>query len=251
MVKKGALATIDLGGQRIEYRLVRSKAARKLRVRVGIDGIEVTQPVKKCGEDLEAFLKHNQKWIISQIGRLEYIRSVRKPPSIENGKILFRGEEMSVSLKESASGNGSNKVVFENGAITIFLSPRSRTSPPRSLENWLRKQARMEIENQLRDLSQRLGKHPNRIYVRGQKTKWGNCSASNNLSFNWRLIMAPDFVMRYLITHELVHLEVMGHSQQFWLIVQSFCPGMSRAKQWLRTNEHILMKDLRQTCSKR
>jgi predicted metal-dependent hydrolase len=60
--------------------------------------------------------------------------------------------------------------------------------------------------------------------------------------------MAPNFVLRYLIIHEFVHLEVLGHSKQFWLIVQSLCPEMSRAKQWLRANGHILMTDLRQIC---
>jgi predicted metal-dependent hydrolase len=248
MVKKAKLATIDLGGEKVEYRLVRSTTARKLKVRAGIDGIEVIQPVEKQSNDLEAFLKNNKKWITGQLRRLEYIRSVRKPPAIGRREILFLGTSMPVSLKEGTRGDGGNKVFFDNNAIEIVYSRRSRTSPAKSLENWLRKQARMKIEKQLRELIEKRSKYPNKVYVRGQKTKWGNCSPSNNLSFNWRLIMAPDFVFRYLIIHEFVHLEVLGHSKQFWLIVQSLCPEMSRSKQWLRTNGHILMMDLIQIC---
>jgi hypothetical protein len=82
----------------------------------------------------------------------------------------------------------------------------------------------------------------------GQRTKWGNCSALHNLSFNWRLIMAPDFVMRYLVTHEAVHLAVPDHSQRFWLTVQSLCPDMERARQWLGANSRQLFLDFHQSC---
>ena len=59
------------------------------------------------------------------------------------------------------------------------------------------------------------------------------CNTRGNLSFNWRLVLAPDFVLRYLVTHEVAHLAVPDHSAKFWLTVQSLCPEMERAKQWL------------------
>ena len=68
----------------------------------------------------------------------------------------------------------------------------------------LRKQARERIELHIAEVGKRLKRAPNRIYVMGQRTKWGNCSARCNLSFNWRLVMAPDFVLRYIVTHEMV-----------------------------------------------
>jgi predicted metal-dependent hydrolase len=81
-----------------------------------------------------------------------------------------------------------------------------------------------------------------------QKTKWGNCSALQNLSFNWRLILAPDFVLSYIVTHEVVHLEVPDHSKRFWLAVQSLCPTMDRAKQWLAANSEQLKVNIRAIC---
>jgi predicted metal-dependent hydrolase len=82
----------------------------------------------------------------------------------------------------------------------------------------------------------------------GQRTKWGNCSASRNLSFNWRLILAPDFVLRYLVTHEAVHLAVPDHSAKFWLTVQSLCLETERAKQWLSANGLSLAVKLDDIC---
>jgi hypothetical protein len=114
----------------------------------------------------------------------------------------------------------------------------------RSLENWLRKQAREQIAGFLAPVTKRLKREPNRVYVMGQRTKWGNCSALGNLSFNWRLIMAPDFVLRYLVVHEAVHLAVPDHSQKFWLTVQSICRETEQARRWLVANEHRLTEPL-------
>jgi restriction endonuclease S subunit len=61
-------------------------------------------------------------------------------------------------------------------------------------------------------------------------------SALGNLSFNWRLVMAPDFVLHYIVTHEMVHLAVPDHSRKFWLTVQSLCPETERARRWLVAN---------------
>jgi len=78
----------------------------------------------------------------------------------------------------------------------------------------------------------------------GQRTKWGNCSARRTLSFNWRLILAPDYVLRYLVTHETVHLAVPDHSAKFWLTVQSLCMDTGRARQWLARHRADLIVDL-------
>jgi predicted metal-dependent hydrolase len=77
----------------------------------------------------------------------------------------------------------------------------------------------------------------------GQRTKWGNCSSRGNLSFNWRLILAPDFVLRYLVTHEAVHLAVPDHSAKFWLTVQSLCRDTEKARQWLVRHARDLAVD--------
>jgi predicted metal-dependent hydrolase len=77
-----------------------------------------------------------------------------------------------------------------------------------------------------------------------QRTKWGNCSPLGNLSFSWRLIMAPPFVLEYLVTHEAVHLVVPDHSKRFWLTVQSLCPKTERSRQWLAAHGTELMVDL-------
>jgi predicted metal-dependent hydrolase len=114
----------------------------------------------------------------------------------------------------------------------------------RSLERWLRRSARTAVEQHAALVAEKLGVEIGRIYIMDQRTKWANCSRLRNLSFSWRIIMAPDSVLRYLVVHEVVHLAVPDHSQRFWLTVQSMCSDAERGRQWLAANGTRLMVDL-------
>lgn len=233
-----------LGGRSIDYRVVRSRAARKLRVRVGPNGVEVVQPATHDGEDVSAFLGRNGAWILDQLQRVERLRGLRRPELRRVGEILFLGEPTKVRVELTQTRARWSLVGLVDGEIVLRQGPASQTPVARSLENWLRRQARAEIEKHLAVATARLRQSPRRVYVMGQRTKWGNCSAQRNLSFNWRLILAPDFVLRYLVTHEAVHLAVPDHSAKFWLTVQSHCPETERAKQWLCSHQAQLTVDL-------
>jgi predicted metal-dependent hydrolase len=248
MVKSDAMKpstqhSIQIGSRLVEYRLVPSKSARKLRVRVGPNGVEVVQPSARNGAEAAAFLTDNESWLLDQLDHAERMRGIRRAALHPVGEILFKGELTRVRIEATQSRTTGNGVRFIDGEIVVSRGPSSRTSVARSLELWLRREARRAIESHLA-VTARLGLHPHRIYVMDQRTKWGNCSARKNLSFNWRLILAPDYVLRYLVTHEAVHLAVPDHSAKFWLTVQSLCRDTERARQWLCRHQAQLQVDL-------
>ena len=224
---------IVLHGRQVDYDLVVSKSARQTRVRVGPGGVEVVQPMGANNENVSAFLRRNESWVLTQLGRVASFRALKRPVGRQSGKILYRGEPTPVRVEYADSKARGNYVVRYGGEIVVRRGPNTQTPAVRGLENWLRTQARVAIADYLPVVTARIGHQPGRVYVMGQRTKWGNCSSRRNLSFNWRLILAPDFVLRYLVTHEAVHLAVPDHSAKFWLTVQSLCPEMDRAKQWL------------------
>jgi predicted metal-dependent hydrolase len=78
-----------------------------------------------------------------------------------------------------------------------------------------------------------LGVEFRRISVRDQTSRWGSCSSTGVLSYSWRLIFAPPFVLEYLAAHEVAHLVEMNHSRRFWRLVEHICPHVGRAKTWL------------------
>ena len=89
-----------LGGRRIEYRILRSRAARKLRLRVGPDGVEVVQPADRDGAHVAAFLGRNEAWILDQLKRVARLHGVRRRPALRPaGQILFRGEPTKVRVE--------------------------------------------------------------------------------------------------------------------------------------------------------
>jgi predicted metal-dependent hydrolase len=227
-----------IDGQEVAWRLVRSPTAKKLRIKVGPDGVVVVLPDGRDDREASAFIRNQRVWVAEQLLRIRQLHALRRPSAREREHILFRGDTVAVRVVCPQTWRAPNKVAIDQGAITVTCKPGSKTSPARSLENWLRKQARERIEQHIAEVGKRLKRAPNRIYVMGQRTKWGNCSALGNLSFNWRLVMAPDFVLRYIVTHEMVHLAVPDHSHKFWLTVQSLCPETGRARQWLVTNGH-------------
>ena len=79
-----------------------------------------------------------------------------------------------------------------------------------------------------------------RISIRAQKTRWGSCSSKGTLSFNWKLLLAPQEVIDYVVIHELCHLCEMNHSDRFWALVESIQPDYKLHRKWLKDNGHTL-----------
>ena len=135
---------IALDGRRVDYRLVASRSARKLRVRVGINGIEVVQPVGRTDADVTSFLNCNGAWILDQLQRVDRLRSIRVPER-QLVEIFFRGERTSVRIEEMRTRLRENRVALVDGEIVVQRSSGSKVPASRSLENWLRREARAEI----------------------------------------------------------------------------------------------------------
>jgi predicted metal-dependent hydrolase len=241
--------SVIIDGREVKYRLRLVKSARKLRIRVGVDGVDVIRPGTSDAPDAEIFLQRNGPWVLAQLDRVRRLQAARRVRHIDAGAMLLRGESTVVLIEESPHPRRSNRVEWRSGALTVVTGQGARSAPSRSLERWLRVQARTAIQEQVTTAATRLGVVPGRLYIMDQRTKWGNCSRLGNLSFNWRLIMAPEHVLRYLVTHETVHLVVPDHSRKFWLTVQSICPEAERARQWLVANGDRLLVDLNEVLS--
>jgi predicted metal-dependent hydrolase len=223
--------------------MVVSPTAKKLRVRVGPNGVQVMRPKSRSREEVSAFLRTHEQWLLQQLHRVASFSSLRRGRSSDLRDITFRGRLTPVQVKSAARKGRGNKVVMRNGGIVIEKASNSSLEPERSLERWLRREARREIVKQLSIVTAYIKCRPRTVYVMGQRTKWGNCSAKRNLSFNWRLILAPDFVLRYLVTHEAVHLVQLNHSPRFWLTVQSLCAEANRARLWLTRHGSELFRN--------
>ena len=82
---------------------------------------------------------------------------------------------------------------------------------------------------------------PGGMTVKNYSSKWGSCSVHNKISYNWRIIMAPNYIIDYLIIHELSHITEPNHSKDFWKQVAKYCDGFQEKRKWLRENGHRLI----------
>jgi predicted metal-dependent hydrolase len=241
--------TIVLAGQRIKYRLSNSRSAKKLRVRIGPHGMEVIRPNSRPIGEVKPFLRENEEWIADQYRRVAPLRRVHRSQQ-KSSQILFRGNETRVLVVDPSKPSRTNRVLFDGKNLRILRGSRSATQPAKSLEYWLRRQARVKIIEHLQMVTRKLKCRQQKVFIRGQRTKWGNCSTLGNLSFNWRMIMAPDYVLRYIVTHEATHLKIPDHSARFWFTVQTLHPRSQEARRWLAVNGRRLHCDLQSLCAK-
>jgi hypothetical protein len=105
----------------------------------------------------------------------------------------------------------------------------------RRVHDYLKREARKELQKSALFYAQALGVRVKRLSIRDQSSRWGSCTSAGSLSFSWRLILAPSFVLDYLAAHEVAHLVEMNHSARFWRVVARICPSVERAKRWLDT----------------
>jgi hypothetical protein len=123
---------------------------------------------------------------------------------------------------------------------TLVAGGRGRGDVLRAIDRWYRREARSRIGDVLAGESERLGLFPARLSIRDQKTRWGSCSTSGTLSFNWRLVIGPAHALRYVVIHELVHIRHHNHSRAFWSSLDQALPDWKRSAAWLRANERAL-----------
>ena len=126
-----------------------------------------------------------------------------------------------------------------DGTAVLFVSGDEQHHP-RRIKDWLKKQARADLTHAAFSYADKMDGKITRISIRDTSSRWGSCSSNGSLSFSWRLIFAPEFVLDYVAAHEVAHLLEMNHSAQFWRLVEDHCPTTKAAKSWLKANGRSL-----------
>lgn len=159
--------------------------------------------------------------------------------------IPFRGEIL--QLETNATPFAFSRVAMKNNVLHMALSSLPSTSQELSqhitaqVNGWLKAQARRAFCEEVEQQKKQHGFAYKAVALKDTRSRWGSCSAKGNLNFNWRLIMAPDDVLAYVVTHETAHLKHLNHSQDFWDLVKQRCPTYLKAKSWLQSNGASLM----------
>jgi predicted metal-dependent hydrolase len=218
--------SLDLTDRVITVVFRRNERARRMTLRMdrSMQSCVMTVPKRVSRLEVQRFAEKSRPWIEKQLARQP------KATSFQHGSsIALRGAPHMILATGSA--RGLVRHVEEEAALIV---PGAPDHLPRRLTDWLKSEARRDLVTACDLYAAKMGVRYSAITVRDQKSRWGSCASSGALSFSWRLVMAPAFVLDYVAAHEVAHLREMNHGPRFWRLVLSNCPHTRDAKTWLK-----------------
>jgi predicted metal-dependent hydrolase len=213
----------------IEYVVRRSTRARRVSVKVHPDaGVEVVLPQRAPERAAAAAMLELAPWIER---RLAEVQATRARLAQRGGTLPY----LSATLR--LVPEAGRRIVRRDGATLLVPA----VEPEPAIERFYRCAARAEIAPRLDAATAAVGARYSGLSIRGQRSRWASCSASGAMSFNWRLLLAPERVLDYVVWHEVCHLEIRDHSPRFWALLGSRFPGWREQRTWLRRNGATLV----------
>ncbi len=187
------------------------------------------RPSGAAAREAAAAIRELRPWIERRVAELERARAA---VAARGATVPYLGDVLRLAVQPGRTR------AHRRG--DVLLVPEGEAQRP-AIERFYRRAARAEVAARLDAACARAGTPYSALTIRGQKTRWASCSPAGAMSFNWRLLLAPEPVLDYVVWHEVCHLEVLDHSPRFWRLVESRCPGYREQVRWLRRNGSTLV----------
>ncbi|MDR2133353.1 MAG: M48 family metallopeptidase [Clostridiales Family XIII bacterium] len=199
------------------YTLIRSRR-RSLAIHVQDGEVTVRAPLRVSKREIDAFVASKAHWLADKLARSRELAARREAFAPDYGDaILFRGAEYPVAARDGTRAG------FD-GELFYFPPELSREQLKALIVRVYRMLAKARLSERVAHFAARMGVRPSAVRVTAAKTRWGSCSAKKSLSFAWRLALADDEVIDYVVVHELAHIREMNHSARFWAVVEGVLP---------------------------
>ena len=203
----------------MDYILKRYKRSRNIRIRVDHDGnLVVSAPIITPKLFVNQVVGKNKLWIDRERKRISMMNKVNPIIDWDNMILSYLG----IIYLIKVSSKFDSMVKMSKGVVYVSDLIGNKRLLKKSVLNWLKQQGRIEIYKRVKKWSKLMKIDYKRIRISQQKSRWGSCSSSGTLSFNWRLIHFPIKVMDYVVIHELSHVEHPNHSNKLWMLVEEY-----------------------------
>jgi predicted metal-dependent hydrolase len=218
------------GSQIYSVRLRRHRRARRYTLRIHPSDREaiLTMPPRGTIIDAKDFAQRHGAWIAARLGRLP-----KAAPFLPGTTVPLRGVAHKIVHRSGQRGTVWTEI-RESGERILCVAGGADYIE-RRVHDFLKREARKDLQKAAASHAQTLGVRVRRLSLRDQSSRWGSCTSAGSLSFSWRLILAPPYVLDYLAAHEVAHLVEMNHSPRFWKVAAKICGHVERAKTWLDT----------------
>ena len=214
-------------------KIIKSKR-RTFSLEVSADGVIVRAPKRATKRDIDCFLRQHHDWLMKKIEKLEAHAERYRAYQYCNGEnFYYLGSKIPLHWTDEITRSARF-----NHQIELPVNYQDRAFE--MLEKAYIRQARKILLARLNEFSDKMNLEFNRMGITRAVRRWGSCSSERNINFSYRLIMAPQDVIDYVVVHELAHLKEMNHSRRFWSLVELYSPNYKLHVQWLKRNSEKL-----------
>jgi predicted metal-dependent hydrolase len=232
---------ITLAGQPFQYQLDYIKNRKTVSLKLTDSAtLLIKAPYGFSLKKIQQLLAGKTAWIISHSAKLKIDEQNPVNKIIDDGSdILYIGKTHKIQLHHHAS---CHEVKVKDQIIHLYFAEQTSLSPTALLRQFFMESASYSFQQLTSYWAKIMHVKPLKVAIRQQKTRWGSCSSTGTLSYNWLVIMAPDEVIQYLVIHELSHLIEPNHSRRFWQVVKTFDPNFAKHRLWLKNNGQLLKR---------
>ncbi|WDE08133.1 M48 family metallopeptidase [Thalassomonas viridans] len=224
---------------------MRSDKRKTLGLQVKKGQVFVRAPRFVAQSQITALVQAKSAWLKAKVAEQKLLLANEVSLFCQGSDIWIRGTLKRLDIRYLPGGKNKARVQELEQAIILELPALSQNrsheqlalTVKKQLELWFKTQAQLYIPARLEHWSSVTGLSYKSYKIRQYKARWGSCNNRAELSFNSLLMMAPDWVIDYVIVHELCHLQHLNHSPAFWQLVAGFYPQYALAKQWLKSNQ--------------
>ncbi len=221
--------------KKFQVKIKRTSRKRTISLEVKEGYVQVLVPNVLSEKEIERIIDKKTKWIRSKL-LLQKSKPIYKAKEFISGELfLYLGKNYRLKIIESKLA----AVKLRENTIYVFKRNKGR-SVHGLLVNWYKAQALKLFEKKINEFSKIMRVNPKSISTKTYSKRWGSCSSKGDISFNWRILMAPNTIIDYVVIHELCHLIHHDHSPRYWRTVKSFCPDYKEKAEWLRNNSTTL-----------
>ena len=239
-IRKFANERVGIGNVSLEIQIKRTNRKRTISLQLKDNKIIIKAPRTVSRKNLDEVIQKKQKWIKQRAILNFEEQKLRNRKFIDNEKFYFRGNQYHLSL---IFGKKEDVRIVDGRLLVTCKDDRSiHSKNVKSLiEDFYFNEAAKMLNTRTNEFAKKMKVQPTGITVRNYVSKWGSCTSKNKISYNWRIIMAPDCIVDYLIIHELCHIIEHNHSKNFWSYVGTYCEDFQKKRKWLRENGHMLV----------
>jgi predicted metal-dependent hydrolase len=212
----------------MEYSIVRSRRKTAAIYILPAGAVEVRAPLKMTKADIDRFVMAKEKWIREKLLMVKERANSKAAFHLDYGDhVLIEGREYPLTIRPG------NRIGFDG--VQVYLMPGLNAAQIKDACVKVYKLiAKQVLTEKTLAYAAQMGVAPSGIKINSAKTRWGSCSGKKNINYSWRLMMAEEKVIDFVVVHELAHIKEMNHSARFWAVVEGVLPDYRERKPLLK-----------------